>query len=113
MARRRHAVLGLTPSELLSALFGAADRSDEGPMHGDPSIQVMQLRLRALGLFDGEPDGRPSAGLSASLARFQRWAGLRPTGDVHEPRTRMALRDACRGARDAGRRPVRGERWPG
>lgn len=112
MARRRRAVLGLTPSELLAALFGAAtDRQDES--HGDPSIQVMQLRLRALGLFDGEPDGRPSAGLSASLARFQRWAGIRPTGDVHEPRTRLALRDACRGARDAGRRPVRGERWPG
>jgi len=100
------------PSELVEAIFGTASPR-EPPTPGDPSIEVMQLRLRALGLFEGAADGRPSEALSASLVRFQKWAGIRPNGDVHEPRTRMALRDACRGARDAGRRPVRGDRWPG
>lgn len=116
MPRRRSAqprtVLGLMPSELVEALFGSLS-APEPPSRGDPSIEVMQLRLRALGLFEGEPDGRLSVPLSASLARFQKWAGLRATGDAHDPRTRLALRDACRGARDAGRRPVHGDRWPG
>jgi len=101
------------PSELLAALFGSLPAEGEPPARGDPSIEVMQHRLRALGLFDGEADGRPGAPLSASLKRFQIWAGIRPTGDVHDAKTRLLLRDACRGARDAGRRPIRGDRWPG
>jgi len=101
----------MMPLELLEALLTPSSPSEPAP-RGDHSIEVMQRRLRAFGLFEGEPDGRPSAALSASLARFQKLAGLRPTGDVHDPSTRLALRDACRGAADAGRNPVHGDKWP-
>lgn len=78
----------------------------------DQSIQTMQLRLRALGLFEGEADGRPSDALRASVARFQRMAGLRASGDVHDPPTRLLLRDAVRGAAASGAKPAGGGEWP-
>jgi peptidoglycan hydrolase-like protein with peptidoglycan-binding domain len=78
----------------------------------DPSIATMQLRLRALGLYHGLIDGKPTDALRASLARFQRAAGLRASGDVHDPATRLALRDAVRDAAAAGARPAGGGSWP-
>lgn len=78
----------------------------------DQSLLTMQLRLRALGLYAGEADGRPSAALRASVERFQRMSGLRASGDVHDPATRLLLRDAVRDAAAAGARPAAGDRWP-
>ena len=89
----------------------AADRWAPPPTV-DPSIATMQLRLRALGVYHGLVDGRPSEALRASLARFQRLAGLRTSGDVHDPATRIALRDAVRQAAAAGARPAAGDDWP-
>ena len=102
------------PSAFLRALFPLQPDPFESPSAepGDAAIVTVQLRLRALGLFEGEADGRPSDALRASVARFQRIAGLRTSGDAHDPATRLELRDAVRGAKEAGRQPARGAAWP-
>jgi peptidoglycan hydrolase-like protein with peptidoglycan-binding domain len=78
----------------------------EGDTPGDRSVWTLQMRLRALGLFDAhDPDGRPTDATREAVRRFQRMAGLRVSGDVHDARMRLELRDAVRGAAKAGRIP--------
>lgn len=79
------------------------------PIEAEPErgIWIIQKRLEALGLWPpGEPlDGRPTEATRAAVRRFQRLAGLRVDGDVHDARTRLALRDQVRAAHNAGAIP--------
>jgi len=77
----------------------------ESETPGDRGVWTLQARLRALGLLELEPTGKPCEVTRDALRRFQRYAGLRQTGDVHDARTRLELRDAVRGAAHAGRIP--------
>jgi peptidoglycan hydrolase-like protein with peptidoglycan-binding domain len=91
----------------VAQVFMSAAGAEPPPPQIDASIATMQLRLQALGLYAGAADGRPSEALREALRRFQVWAGLRGSGDVHDPATRILLRDAARGAVQAGRAPRR------
>lgn len=68
------------------------------------SVWVLQRRLCALGLLaqDGPLSGRANNATRRAVRRFQRRAGIAPTGDPHCPRTRLELREAVRAAQEAG-----------
>jgi hypothetical protein len=116
----RNAFAGVDVGDLLADVL-APDRHRGGDLRWAPApafevdvgIVTMQLRLMALGLYAGGADGRISEPLRASLRRFQLWAGLRQTGDVHDPATRLRLRDEVRAAALAGATPAGGlADWP-
>jgi peptidoglycan hydrolase-like protein with peptidoglycan-binding domain len=98
---------------LIEQLFGVVGAAggevwQERPLLPEEhSVWVMQKRLEALGLWPAAAplDGRPSETTREALRRFQRLAGLRPDGDVHDARTRLVLRDQVRAAAQAGRIP--------
>jgi peptidoglycan hydrolase-like protein with peptidoglycan-binding domain len=79
----------------------------ESTTPGIRSVWVLQMRLRALGLLplDAPIHGRDNAPTRAALRRFQRRAGIPPTGDPHCPRTRIELREQLRAAERAGAVP--------
>jgi peptidoglycan hydrolase-like protein with peptidoglycan-binding domain len=54
------------------------------------AVRNMQQRLRALGFYQGAPDGVWGAGTQAALERFQRGRGLEATGQLN-PMTAQAL----------------------
>lgn len=71
---------------------------------GIRSVWVVQRRLLALGLLGIEDPihGRVNAQTRRALRRFQRFAGIDPTGDPHCPRTRLTLKEQIRDAQRAG-----------
>ncbi|HWV37565.1 MAG TPA: peptidoglycan-binding domain-containing protein, partial [Vulgatibacter sp.] len=79
----------------LLLLFGCASqpRLPDGvrvvPLEAPPptadEVREAQERLTALGVYDGQVNGELGARTRVALARFQRIAGLTPTGRLDAP----------------------------
>lgn len=58
--------------------------------NGNPTVRQAQLRLHAMGLYNGPTDGIMDPNTSAAIARFQQQRGLQRTEDLN-PQTMAAL----------------------
>ncbi|RYD33387.1 MAG: peptidoglycan-binding protein [Verrucomicrobiaceae bacterium] len=70
---------------------GPPHRPERDYRRGSSLEARVQMRLKRLGYYYGPVDGSFGRGSRAALARFQRQAGLRPTGAL-DGRTIRALR---------------------
>jgi murein DD-endopeptidase MepM/ murein hydrolase activator NlpD len=86
---------------LVIAPSSAGSRS--GPTSGSAGLAALQVALHARGYYAGTIDGLKGPGTTAAILRFQRQAGVAPTGTL-TPATRRAL--GSYGRHPLGSRPL-------